>query len=65
MARALEILALTTLAVGAVHILNHAVRKRGRREQRAALQTWEAEGGAVPSSRTRTAAMQVRPALVS
>ena len=65
MARALEILAVTTLALGAAHILNHVVRKRGRREQRVALQTWEAEGGAVPNLRTRTAAMQARPTFTS
>ena len=58
--RGLEILAIATLALGARHILNYVVRKDGRHEHREAVQTWEAEGGAVPTSRTRTAA-QVSP----
>ena len=61
--RGLEILAAATLACGAMQILQYAARKRGRSEQREALQTWETEGGAVPTSRTGTAATQVRPAL--
>jgi hypothetical protein len=62
MARGLEIIALAGVALGAAHILQYAQRKRQRHEQREALQTWEDEGGAVPTSRTRTAAMQVTPA---
>ena len=59
--RGLEILAAATLALGASHILQYAARERGRSEQREALQTWETEGGAVPTSRSGTAGMQVRP----
>jgi hypothetical protein len=62
MVRGLEILAAATLACGAMQILQYAARKRGRGEQREALQTWETEGGAVPASRTGTAAATpVRP----
>ena len=60
MMRGLEILAVAALALGARHILQYAAYKHGRRDHREALQTWEAEGGAVPTSRTRTA-MQVSP----
>jgi hypothetical protein len=38
------------------------MRKRTVRERREALQTWEAEGGAVPIGRSQTTASQVPPA---
>ena len=60
--RELEILAVAALALGASHVLNYLARQRDRREQRGAVQAWEAEGGAVPISPTRTTAMEVRPA---
>ena len=60
--RELEILAVATLAFGAAHFLKYLARKHDRREQRGAVQAWEAEGGAVPTSRTRTTAMEVKPA---
>ncbi len=60
MMRELDILAVVTLALGARHILQYAARKHGRREHHEAVQSWEAEGGAVPTSRTRTAT-QISP----
>jgi hypothetical protein len=60
--RELEILAVATLAFGAVHFLKYLARKQDRREQRGELHAWEGEGGAVPTSRTRTTAMEVKPA---
>ena len=59
--RELEILAVAMLAFGAAHFLKYLSRKEERREQGGAVQAWEAEGGAVPTSRTRTAAMEVKP----
>lgn len=58
--RGLTIAAGAMLAFGAKKLLGYLRRKAGRRTQREALQTWEAEGGAVPVSRSRTAA-QVPP----
>jgi hypothetical protein len=60
--RELEILAVAALALGASHFLNYLALRRDRREQRSAVHAWEAEGGAVPTSRTSTTAMEVRPA---
>jgi hypothetical protein len=59
--RGFTILAVATLTLGAKHALGYLRRKGGRRAQREALQTWEGEGGAVPVSRSTTAA-QVPPA---
>ena len=61
MMRALEVVAVAALALAAKHILQYIARKHGCRERHEALQTWEAEGGAVPTSRTRTAG-QLAPA---
>ena len=58
--RPLDIIAVATLACGVIRLLSYTTRKGERRDQRAALQTWEAEGGAVPTSRNRTA-VQVSP----
>jgi hypothetical protein len=58
--RALDILAVAAVAYGAIRVLSYTARKGERRAQRTALQTWEAEGGAVPTSRSRTA-VQVTP----
>jgi len=52
--------ALVALGIGAKYIMRYAVDKRRRREQRAALQTWEGEGGAVSVEPNRTTA-QVMP----
>lgn len=54
MTRGIALLALLTLGAGAKHILGYAARKRTRREQREAVQTWETEGGAVPVGRSQT-----------
>lgn len=63
MPRGIALLALLALGTGAKHILGHAAaHRRTRREQREALQTWEAEGGAVPVGRSQTTASQVPPA---
>ncbi len=60
MTRGLTILAAATLTVGAKHLLRYLRRNGTRRAQREALQTWEGEGGAVPVTRSTTAA-QVPP----
>ncbi|HLB13349.1 MAG TPA: hypothetical protein VJM14_00305 [Burkholderiales bacterium] len=62
MTRGIALLALLTLGAGAKHILGYAAHKRTRREQREAVHTWEAEGGAVPVGRSQTTASQVQPA---
>jgi hypothetical protein len=62
MTRGIALLALLTLGAGAKHILGYAAHKRTRREQREAVHTWEAEGGAVPVGRSQTTVSQVPPA---
>jgi hypothetical protein len=62
MTRGILILALLALGAGARQIFGYAMRKRTVRERREALQTWEAEGGAVPIGRSQTTASQVPPA---
>lgn len=56
MTRSLALISLLALALGVQHALHHARFKRLRMEQRRALQTWEGEGGAVPTSRALPAA---------
>ena len=60
MTRGIAFVGLLAIGLAAQNILHYARYKRGRREQNRALQTWEAEGGAVPTGPSRTAA-QVRP----
>lgn len=60
MTRGIAILALLAVGVAAQNLLHYARYMRARREQKRALQTWEAEGGAVPTSPYTTAA-QVTP----
>jgi len=52
MTRSIALLALLTLGACAKHLLGYAAHKRTRREQREAVHTWEAEGGAVPVGRS-------------
>ena len=61
MTRGIALLALVALGAGARQILGHAARKRARSERREAIQTWEAEGGAVPVDPSRTTASQIPP----
>jgi hypothetical protein len=56
MAHGLTLLAAATLTVGALQFLDYVKSRGKRRAQREALQTWEDEGGAVPVSRSTTAA---------
>ena len=58
--RTLDIVAAATVVLGLREILRVGRFRAGRRERRESLQTWEAEGGAVPLSRSATAA-QVSP----
>ena len=60
MTRGIAFVGLLALGLAAQNILHYARYKRTRREQHRALQTWEAEGGAVPTGPSRTAA-QVTP----
>jgi hypothetical protein len=56
-----DVIAVGTLAVAAREILRVNRLRHEKRHRREALQTWEHEGGAVPVSRSATAA-QVSPA---
>jgi hypothetical protein len=60
MTRGIALIALLAMGLGAQHVLHYARYKRSRLQQREALRTWEAEGGAVPTAPSRTAA-QVAP----
>lgn len=60
MTRGIAFIALLALGLASQHVLHYGRYKRARREQRRALQTWEGEGGAVPTAPSRTAA-QVAP----
>lgn len=60
MTRGTAFVGMLALALAGTNLLHYARYKRARREQRHALQTWEAEGGAVPTSASTTAA-QVTP----
>jgi hypothetical protein len=60
MTREIAFVGLLALGLAAQNILHYARYKRARREQKRALQTWEAEGGAVPVGPSQTAA-QVTP----
>jgi hypothetical protein len=61
MPRDATVIALIALAVGAYHLLDYRARRHHRPGQPDPLQTWEAEGGAVPVGRHRIAA-QTTPA---
>ena len=56
----LTLAAFAGLACGARHFLNFMKQKNKNRLQEKKLEVWEAEGGAVPVAKTRTAA-QVKP----
>jgi hypothetical protein len=56
----LDFVAAATVVLGLREILRVGRARAARRERRESLQTWEAEGGAVPVSRSSTAA-QVSP----
>ena len=58
--RTLDIVAVATVAFGLCEMLRTSRTRAYRRERRESLQTWEAEGGAVPLSRSAIAA-QVSP----
>lgn len=58
--RTLDIMAAAAVALGLREILRVGRTRAAWRERRESLQTWEAEGGAVPVSRSSTAA-QVSP----
>jgi len=58
--RTLDIVAVAIVALGLRELLRAAKVRADRRERRESLQTWEDEGGAVPLSRSATAA-QVSP----
>lgn len=60
MTRATAFFGLLAFGLAAQNLRDYARYRRARREQRRALQTWEAEGGAVPTGPTTTAA-QVTP----
>lgn len=60
MTRSIAFISLLALALGVQHALHYARYKRLRTERRRAIQTWEGEGGAVPTGPARTAA-QVTP----
>jgi len=62
MTRGIALLALLALGAGARQIVGYAARKRAVREGREAIQTWEAEGGAVPVGHSQTTASQIPPA---
>jgi hypothetical protein len=58
--RTLDLMAAAMLALGIREILRTSSTRRERTRRREAIQTWEDEGGAVPVSRSATAA-QVSP----
>ena len=58
--RTLDIVAAAAVALFIREILRTGRLRADRRQRRESLQTWEAEGGAVPVSRSATAA-QVSP----
>jgi hypothetical protein len=58
--RTLDLMAAATLALGVRAILRKGAARSERTQRREAIQTWEDEGGAVPVSRSATAA-QVSP----
>ena len=60
MTRGTAFIALLALGLAGQNIVHYSRYKRARREQKRALQTWESEGGAVPTSPSTTAA-QVAP----
>ena len=61
MTRGIALLALLALGAGARQLLGYAARKRALRDRREAIQTWEAEGGAVPVGPSQTTASQIPP----
>ena len=61
MTRGIALLALLAFGAGVRQILGFAARKRALRERREAIQTWEAEGGAVPVGHSQTTASQLPP----
>jgi hypothetical protein len=60
MIRGTTLIGLLALGLAGFNLLHYARYRQGRRDQRHALQTWEAEGGAVPTGPSTTAA-QVTP----
>lgn len=60
MTRNTALISVIALALGIQNILHYARYRRRKLAQPNALQTWESEGGAVPTSAGRTAA-QVSP----
>ena len=60
MERIFSALAIGALALGGRHAWRHMKSKRKARAQKARLEVWEGEGGAVPVAPDRTAA-QVTP----
>lgn len=62
--RMLDVVAVGAVALAVREIMRTPRVHADRRVRREALQTWEAEGGAVPVSQSTTAA-QVSPARVS
>jgi hypothetical protein len=56
----LTLAAFAGLACGARHFLNFMNRKNKNKLQEKKLEVWEGEGGAVPVTKTRTAA-QIKP----
>jgi hypothetical protein len=60
MTRSIAFIGLLALGLATQNILHYARYKRARREQRRAVETWETEGGAVPTGPSKTAA-QVTP----
>jgi hypothetical protein len=60
MTHGITLLALVGLGLGARRFLQYAAIKHAHRQHREALQTWEGEGGAVPTGGSQIAA-QVSP----
>ena len=60
MQRAILTVALATLLLGGRHFYRYLNSKKKSRLQKAKLEVWEGEGGAVPVARGRTAA-QIAP----
>jgi hypothetical protein len=58
--RTLDLVAAAAIALGVREILRAVAARANRVERREAIRSWEAEGGAVPVSRSTTAA-QVSP----
>ena len=56
MSRSIAFIGLLALGLATQNILHYARYKRARREQRRAVETWETEGGAVPTGLSKTAA---------